>query len=61
MASWEAVAPIMERLNASQTNGNALTIHQYERGTDGPDAAQEIMTRDGRRWSDLSERLNRYQ
>ena len=61
LASWEAVAPIMERLNASQTNGNALTIHQYERGTDGPDAAQEIMTRDGRRWSDLSERLNRYQ
>jgi len=61
LASWEAVASIMERLNASQTNGNALTIHQYERGTDGPDAAQEIMTRDGRRWSDLSERLNRYQ
>ena len=62
LASWDAVAPIMERLNASETNGNdALTIHQYERGTDGPDAAQEIMTRDGRRWSDLSERLNRYQ
>jgi glucose-6-phosphate 1-dehydrogenase len=46
---------------ASKVKKIALTIHQYERGTDGPDAAQEIMTRDGRHWSDLSERLNRYQ
>ncbi len=53
-AAWRVVTPI---LSAWETEGNGSTppppVHIYEAGTWGPQTAEELLTRDGRRWRRL--------
>jgi glucose-6-phosphate 1-dehydrogenase len=47
-AGWKVVQPILDAM------ANEGTIHHYESGTDGPDAADLLLSRDGRHWRTLT-------
>ena len=51
-AAWGIVSPI-EELAAGATPGEELRVHPYEAGTWGPEAADRLIERDGRRWRRL--------
>ncbi len=46
---WKFVAPIL----AAGTGPDGLSVHHYEPGSQGPDAAREFIGRDGRNWREL--------
>ncbi|MBN8969785.1 MAG: glucose-6-phosphate dehydrogenase [Rhizobiales bacterium] len=50
-AGWQAVQPFLNAWKKAGGEGLAM----YQAGTDGPDAAQELLVRDGRRWRDIDE------
>ena len=47
--AWKVVSPILERWEAAD-----LDVPLYEPGTDGPDAAQDLLRRDSRSWRPLT-------
>ncbi len=47
--AWAWVTPIIDALDSSQGG----TMHTYAPNTEGPDAARDLMARDGRRWMEL--------
>ncbi len=50
-AGWQAVQPFLDAWKKAGGDGLAM----YQAGTDGPEAAQELLARDGRRWRDIGE------
>ena len=50
-AGWQAVQPFLDAWKKAGGDGLAM----YQAGSDGPDAAQELLARDGRRWRDIDE------
>ncbi len=50
-SGWQAVQPFLDAWKKAGGDGLAM----YEAGSDGPDAAQELLARDGRRWRDIGE------
>ncbi|MBN9598156.1 MAG: glucose-6-phosphate dehydrogenase [Afipia sp.] len=50
-SGWQAVQPFLDAWKKAGGNGLAM----YQAGSDGPDAAQELLARDGRRWRDIDE------
>jgi glucose-6-phosphate 1-dehydrogenase len=48
-AGWQAVEPFLSAWRHAGDNG----ICEYAAGTDGPDAAMDLIERDGRRWRGL--------
>ncbi len=51
-AAWGIVSPI-EEFAAGATPSDELHVHPYEAGTWGPEAADRLIERDGRRWRRL--------
>ena len=49
--AWAWVTPIIEALEA----GKGGAMHTYAPGSVGPDAARDLLSRDGRRWMELKE------
>jgi len=49
-AGWRAVDPILDAWAA-----DAGEVAAYPAGSDGPDAADELLSRDGRAWRTLAE------
>ena len=49
-AGWAAVEPFLEAWRKAGAKG----LESYGAGSDGPDAAQELLRRDGRRWREPS-------
>ena len=47
--AWAWVTPILESLDS----GKGGALHPYEPGSAGPDAAAALLSRDGRRWTEL--------
>ena len=48
-AGWAAVQPLLDAWA-----GNRGDVHDYPAGSMGPDAADELLARDGRRWAKLA-------
>jgi glucose-6-phosphate 1-dehydrogenase len=48
-AGWQAVEPFLSAWRNADGNG----ICEYRAGTEGPDAADELIQRDGRRWRSI--------
>ena len=47
--AWAWVTPIIQTLEA----GKGGPMHTYPKQSTGPEAARDIMARDGRRWTEL--------
>jgi glucose-6-phosphate 1-dehydrogenase len=47
-AGWAAVQPVLDAWNKGKGK-----VESYKRGTDGPDGAAELLTRDGRQWNEI--------
>ncbi len=47
--TWSLLSPLIEKLES----GKFLTFPNYSAGTDGPEAATQLIERDGRRWRPL--------
>jgi glucose-6-phosphate 1-dehydrogenase len=45
-AGWQAVEPVLNAWRHAGANG----LYEYTAGTEGPDAADDLIRRDGRRW-----------
>lgn len=45
-AGWAAVQPFLDAWRKAGAEG----LHEYDAGSEGPDAAEELLRRDGRRW-----------
>ncbi len=57
-AAWQVVTPVLSAweggsLSNNGSSGGDPPVHTYEAGTWGPQAAEEMLTRDGRRWRRL--------
>jgi glucose-6-phosphate 1-dehydrogenase len=52
-AAWGIVTPINETWEEWDRRGEEDTLHFYEAGTWGPEAADRLIERDGRRWRRL--------
>jgi glucose-6-phosphate 1-dehydrogenase len=55
-AAWAIVTPIItawHRWNAEGTGDGAASLQFYEAGTWGPEAADRLIEREGRRWRRL--------
>jgi len=50
-AAWQLLAPV---LHAWQTNSVEAPLHMYDRGSEGPKAAADLLAADGRMWEPLS-------
>jgi glucose-6-phosphate 1-dehydrogenase len=50
-AGWKAVQPFIDAWKKAGANG----LQTYTAGSDGPEAAADLLTRDGRSWRKLSE------
>jgi glucose-6-phosphate 1-dehydrogenase len=48
--SWSALTPVLERIESGENRGLLTT---YTAGSDGPDAAAQLIGRDGRTWRPL--------
>jgi glucose-6-phosphate 1-dehydrogenase len=52
-AAWGIVTPITETWQAWDRDGEPEELHPYEAGSWGPEAAERLLERDGRRWRRL--------
>jgi glucose-6-phosphate 1-dehydrogenase len=48
-AGWAVIQPILDAWAA----GRGGSLHEYQPGSDGPEAADELIRRDGRTWRPL--------
>ncbi|HLQ91370.1 MAG TPA: glucose-6-phosphate dehydrogenase, partial [Xanthobacteraceae bacterium] len=49
-AGWQAVQPFLDAWKKAGAEG----LCEYKAGTQGPDAADDLIQRDGRRWRSLA-------
>lgn len=52
-AAWRVVTPILAAWEGENNGGSPAPVYSYEAGTWGPQAAEEMLNRDGRRWRRL--------
>lgn len=55
-AAWQVVTPVLSAWEGGSPvngSGGAPPVHSYEAGTWGPQASEEMLNRDGRRWRRL--------
>ncbi|CAN5548525.1 glucose-6-phosphate dehydrogenase [soil metagenome] len=52
-AAWGIVTPLIDNWHEWDRQGDASTLHPYGAGSWGPEAADRLLERDGRRWRRL--------
>jgi glucose-6-phosphate 1-dehydrogenase len=52
-AAWAIVTPVIERWHDTEAEAEGAAMQPYEAGTWGPEAADRLIERDGRRWRRL--------